>query len=72
MPGGFLGRRVGLTDGFEMRQQPDTGVDGKFSPPQDTGFDDGGIIPVAEWVATGRTPMFKKVCVSSGPPRPEG
>ena len=48
-------------DGFKMRGQRDRWLPGKFIHPHDACFDAEGNIFVAEWVATGRVTLLRKV-----------
>ena len=50
-----------VLDGFKMRSQPSTWVDGRFIHPHDACFDRDGNIFVTEWVATGRVSKLRKV-----------
>jgi hypothetical protein len=52
---------IQVLDGFKMRTQPSTWVDGRFIHPHDACFDKDGNIFVAEWVATGRVSKLTKV-----------
>jgi len=48
-------------DGGQIRGDSKQWIPGKFVHPHDACFDAKGNIYVAEWVATGRVSMLKKV-----------
>jgi hypothetical protein len=50
-----------VLDGFKIRAQPDRWPAGKFIHPHDACFDKDGNIFVAEWVATGRVSLLRRV-----------
>ncbi|MFZ9791091.1 MAG: hypothetical protein ACO3F3_02005 [Gemmataceae bacterium] len=53
--------RVTGKDGGQIRGDSKKWLPGKFVHPHDACFDSKGNIYVAEWVATGRVSMLKKV-----------
>jgi hypothetical protein len=53
--------RKKVLDGFKVRTKPEEWLPGKFVHPHDACFDKDGNIFVAEWVATGRITLLKKV-----------